>query len=106
MTDEHYVHIKARIRDEISGRFSSSIWFALGLAVLTAGISLLVAVEATPTMAAATKGKFEVAIWACGVLLLFCMLVHCLTQKDGEKRADLLIQEMDMHVLRPTDPQS
>jgi hypothetical protein len=99
MTDEAYEHIKARIRAEISGRFTSSIWVALGLAFFAAGVSILVAIgSASSAMSAATKGKFEVATWGCGVFVLFCVLVHCLTQKDGNKRANLVIQEMDMHV--------
>ncbi len=99
MSEQHYERIQERIRREVRGTHTSSIWLALGLAVAGVGATLLVTISSA-TLSAAAKGKLEVAAWACLVVTLIFMVFHFVMWHDAKNRADDVISEMDTYNYR------
>ncbi len=102
MTTQHYERIQARIRNEIRGTASSSIWLACALASLGVAAALWISALSTNPNAS-SRGKMEVAAWACVALTVVFALVHWKFWEDSSKRAEDVINEMDTYNYRRSD---
>ena len=100
MTDGHYKRVQQRVRKEIKGTHTASIWVALALAAFGVLAALVITAAITEIPDAAKKGELEVAAWAAGGFVLAFVLVHVLTYRDAEDRADDVIAEMDTYCYR------
>jgi hypothetical protein len=97
MTSTQYQHIQELIRRELTGRFESSGWFALSLAALGVGATILITVLATAITDSANKGKLETAGWFFAAFAAFCLVIHFIKRKDCEERAGDIIDMMDRY---------
>jgi hypothetical protein len=82
MTDEHYRRITERIRREIKGSLTISLWIAIALSAVTLGVSLVITVQSA-SLSEGVQGEMEVSYWACFGFAVFCCFVHRMTAKDG-----------------------
>jgi hypothetical protein len=99
MTDEHYKRVQQRIRREIRGSHTSSIWLAISLMVLGVFATLWIAVWST-NPGGAERGKLEVAAWGCLAVASLAGFVHYRVWKDARNRAQDVIDEMDTYCYR------
>jgi hypothetical protein len=99
MTDEHYKRITDRIRREIRGTLTTSLWIAIALSALTLGASLLITVQSA-SLSEGTQGEMELGYWVCFAFTGFCVFVHRVTGKDADARADDVLNEIETHLFR------
>jgi len=97
MTDAHYARIKKRIRREVEGTLTTSIWVSIALASLTLAGSLLITLNSAE-LSDTAAAKFEVGWLACLGFGLFCFFVHFKTREPATARADDLIDEIETNL--------
>jgi hypothetical protein len=99
MTDEYYDRIKTRIRREIKGTLATSFWITLGLTALVLAVTLIITVQSA-TLKEGPQGEMELGYWICLGFAVFCFVLHWRFEKNGDERADDVIDELDTHLIR------
>lgn len=100
MTDRHYKRVQDRVRKEIKGTHTASIWVALALAAFGVMATLIVTAAFAGITNATEKGKLETAAWAAGIVVAIFVVVHLVTRKEADVRAEDVIAEMDTYCYR------
>jgi H+/gluconate symporter-like permease len=100
MTDRHYKRVQERVRKEIKGTHTASIWIALALAAFGVMTTLIVTAAFTEITSATEKGKLETSAWAAVIVVVIFVVVHLVTRKDGDVQANDVIAEMDTYCYR------
>lgn len=98
MTEGHYERIKTRIRREIKGTLATSFWITLGLTAVVLAVTLIITVQST-TLKEGPQGEMELGYWICFGFAAFCFALHWRFEKNGDERADDVINELDTHLI-------
>lgn len=98
--ESHYERIQRKIRESV-GLTTASLWLAAGLTFLGAalgGLITLLSIPAEDTAAVeAARGKVWVALAACVVLTLVCVIGHVGWYRNQRSVGEDICDEMDTY---------